>query len=225
MRLSDPVTSSSSDRDTEHKPLYKHKGLVASRASDATKGLQCPSLDDTSPSVSCSSSDHATDPKLLHKRTGTVVSRASDASKGLQCTSQDDTSPSVSSSSSNYVTDHKLLHKRKRERRYKPISKLLQEISPTASPDRKRTRGKSWLPRYPPDSTNRRLRFKRKGAPKSRTRLQLRSVASHIANKPALKPAHDPFASTATVCLPSGTPIFSLNRSPDPAFSDNNFVT
>ena len=54
------------------------------------------------------------------------------------------------------------------------------------------------------------------------------SVTSSSSKKSALKPAHDPLDSTATECLPSGTPVqtvLSLSRSPDPAFLDNNFVT
>ena len=120
--------------------------------------------------------------------------------------------------------------KRKRSiqpRVHPPISGLLKKISPTASPEHKRARARSWLPLNPPDidsKTKRRLLLKRK----PRKKLQLFLAPKPSSKKSALKPAHDPLDSTATECLPSGTPVqtvLSLSRSPDPAFLDNNFVT
>ena len=141
--------------------------------------------------------------------------------------------PSVTSSSSDSLHKHNMQLKRKRStqpRVHPPISRLLKNISPTASPDHKRTRARAWLSQNPPDidsKTKRRLLLKRKKR-KPRKMLQLFLAPMPSSKKSALKPAHDPLDSTATECLPSGTPVqtvLSLSRSPDPAFLDNNFVT
>ena len=194
---------------------------------EETSGRHSPSARRASYCVTSSCSGPQTMHQLTHiRRNPRDPSSALDAPKGPF-------GPSVTSTSSDNLNcnNHKMQLKRKRitqPRRHPPISGILKNISPTASPERKRTRARSWLPPDIDSKTNRRLLPKRKRKRKPRKMLQLFLVPKPSSKKSALKPAHDPLDSTATECLPSGTPVqtvLSLSRSPDPAFLDNNFVT